>query len=409
MLMPSRLRLFTHSFSSLFPPPPSSPSSLYFKTFTSNSTSSIISSTKPTNISITNTTKPIPPQTILFIPPGIDPDQVTPNLILPGSNIVLGPYAGDAKVKEVQFVGSSVRPKDCPKDDRPEFAMLGRSNVGKSSLINSLVRKKEVALTSKKPGKTQLINHFLVNRSWTPERCADVARVGWKNVIEHVNVVLMWVAAPCDVNAKKGPWRHSTTSWCGTDGNTTPLLRHRTTAPTFRMTITRGLRNFANAPEATRMDWSAFTKGYFLNRDSLVSVLLLVDASVPPQKIDLDCANWLGRNNIPMTIVFTKCDKVKNSKGRRPDENIKSFQELIKENYKIHPPWIMTSSATGLGHGLCFVGLLKREDGLVFMFVKSSTRVLHIGLYNQVSNLEWIEIGLTFVLTGFPQMFQQVP
>ncbi|KAI7742733.1 hypothetical protein M8C21_009353 [Ambrosia artemisiifolia] len=284
MLMPSRLRLFTHSFSSLFPPP-SSPSSLSFKTFTSNSTSSIIPSTKPTNISITNTTKPILPQTILFIPPGIDPDQVTPNLILPGSNIVLGPYAGDAKVKEVQFVGSSVRPKDCPKDDRPEFAMLGRSNVGKSSLINSLVRKKEVALTSKKPGKTQLINHFLVNRS------------------------------------------------C-----------------------------FANAPEATRMDWSAFTKGYFLNRDSLVSVLLLVDASVPPQKIDLDCANWLGRNNIPMTIVFTKCDKVKNSKGRRPDENIKSFQELIKENYKIHPPWIMTSSATGLGHGLCFDGLLKHEE-----------------------------------------------
>nr|GEX13669.1 hypothetical protein [Tanacetum cinerariifolium] len=106
---------------------------------------------------------------------------------------------------------------------------------------------------------------------------------------------------------------------------------------------------FANAPESARMDWSSFTKGYFLNRESLVSVLLLVDASVPPQKIDLDCANWLGRNNIPMTIVFTKCDKMKNTKGKRPDENIQSFQELIKENYKIHPPWIMTSSATGLG------------------------------------------------------------
>ncbi|GJV65463.1 GTP-binding protein [Tanacetum coccineum] len=107
--------------------------------------------------------------------------------------------------------------------------------------------------------------------------------------------------------------------------------------------------SFANAPESARMDWSSFTKGYFLNRESLVSVLLLVDASVPPQKIDLDCANWLGRNNIPMTIVFTKCDKMKNTKGKRPDENIQSFQELIKENYKIHPPWIMTSSATGLG------------------------------------------------------------
>ena len=46
------------------------------------------------------------------------------------------------------------------------------------------------------------------------------------------------------------------------------------------------------------MDWSSFTKGYFLNRDTLVAVLLLIDASVPPQKIDLDCANWLGRNEV---------------------------------------------------------------------------------------------------------------
>lgn len=73
-------------------------------------------------------------------------------MVLPGSNIVLGPYAGHAQIKEVEFVKSSSRPKDCPKDDRPEFAILGRSNVGKSSLINALVRKKEVALTSKKPG-----------------------------------------------------------------------------------------------------------------------------------------------------------------------------------------------------------------------------------------------------------------
>lgn len=56
--------------------------------------------------------------------------------------------------------------------------------------------------------------------------------------------------------------------------------------------------SFANAPDAARMDWSSFTKGYFLNRETLVGVLLLVDASVPPQKIDLDCANWLGRNNV---------------------------------------------------------------------------------------------------------------
>lgn len=91
-------------------------------------------------------------RTVLFVPPGVDPDEVTEEMVLPGSNIVLGPYTGDAKIKEVDFVKSSNRPKDCPRDDRPEFAMLGRSNVGKSSLINFLVRKKDVALTSKKPG-----------------------------------------------------------------------------------------------------------------------------------------------------------------------------------------------------------------------------------------------------------------
>lgn len=52
---------------------------------------------------------------------------------------------------------------------------------------------------------------------------------------------------------------------------------------------------------------------------------------------------------IPLTFVFTKCDKMKGGKGTRPDENIRKFQELIRQNYQEHPPWIMTSSVTGLG------------------------------------------------------------
>ncbi|XP_039032029.1 GTP-binding protein At2g22870-like isoform X1 [Hibiscus syriacus] len=90
------------------------------------------------------------------------------------------------------------------------------------------------------------------------------------------------------------------------------------------------LLSFAKASDTARTDRSSFTKGYFLNRETLVAVLLLIDASVPPRKTDLDCANWLGRNNIPMTFVFTKCDKMKASKGKRPDENIKDFQEVIR-------------------------------------------------------------------------------
>lgn len=72
--------------------------------------------------------------------------------ILRGSNIVLSKYARDAQVVEAEFVKSSVRTEDCPSDGLPEFALVGRSNVGKSSLLNSLVRRKRLALTSKKPG-----------------------------------------------------------------------------------------------------------------------------------------------------------------------------------------------------------------------------------------------------------------
>ncbi|CAN1316879.1 GTP-binding protein At2g22870 [Linum perenne] len=190
-----------------------------------------VSASKAAKPSVSDPARSI--RTVLFVPPGVELEDVREDMILSGSNIVVGPYAGHSQIKDVGFVKSSARAKDCPKDDKPEFAILGRSNVGKSSLINSLVRKKEIALTSKKPGKTQLINHFLVNKSWY---LVDLPGYG-----------------------------------------------------------------FAKASDAARMDWSGFTKGYFLNRETLVAVLLLIDASVPPQKIDLDCANWLGRNNVGHT------------------------------------------------------------------------------------------------------------
>jgi len=72
------------------------------------------------------------------------------------------------------------------------------------------------------------------------------------------------------------------------------------------------LCSFAKASEAAKVDWSSFTKGYFLNRDTLVAVLLLIDASVPPQRIDFDCANWLGRNNVRCFFVFSlECNVVR--------------------------------------------------------------------------------------------------
>lgn len=70
------------------------------------------------------------------------------------------------RIKSVNFVKSSSKLDQCPKTNIPEYAFVGRSNVGKSSLINALTNRKKLALTSGNPGKTRLINHFLVNDAW---------------------------------------------------------------------------------------------------------------------------------------------------------------------------------------------------------------------------------------------------
>lgn len=70
------------------------------------------------------------------------------------------------EIKSAEFVISNADVKKCPADGRVEYAFIGRSNVGKSSLINMLTRNKKLAMTSATPGKTLLINHFLINKSW---------------------------------------------------------------------------------------------------------------------------------------------------------------------------------------------------------------------------------------------------
>ena len=69
-------------------------------------------------------------------------------------------------VKSASFVISNTEVAKCPQSKLPEYAFIGRSNVGKSSLINALCNKKKLAKTSSRPGKTQLINHFLINKEW---------------------------------------------------------------------------------------------------------------------------------------------------------------------------------------------------------------------------------------------------
>ncbi|KAG5031082.1 hypothetical protein JHK85_015064 [Glycine max] len=241
----------------------------------------------------------------LFVPP-----ETTVSLessrVLNGSNILLSNYANDAQVLQAEFVKSSVKTEDCPSDGIPEFALVGRSNVGKSSLLNSLVRRKKLALTSKKPGKTQCINHFRINNSWY---LVDLPGYGY-DLLPHILLL----------------YSHS-------------MLK-----------ILASVK-YASAPHELRMDWEKFTKDYFLNRSTLVSVFLLIDASIPAKQIDLDYASWLGQNQIPMTLIFTKCDKRKKKKngGKRPEDNVNDFQDLIRGFFQSVPPWIMTSSVTNQG------------------------------------------------------------
>jgi GTP-binding protein len=82
-------------------------------------------------------------------------------------------------ITEAQFISSSPHVSMCPRDPLPEYAFIGRSNVGKSSLINMLVQRKKLAKTSSTPGKTRLINHFKINNEWF---LADLPGYGYAKV-----------------------------------------------------------------------------------------------------------------------------------------------------------------------------------------------------------------------------------
>jgi GTP-binding protein len=83
------------------------------------------------------------------------------------------------KITSAEFISSNTRVDQCPKEQIPEYAFIGRSNVGKSSLINMLVERKNLARTSSTPGKTRLINHFKINGEWY---LADLPGYGYAKV-----------------------------------------------------------------------------------------------------------------------------------------------------------------------------------------------------------------------------------
>lgn len=181
-------------------------------------------------------------------------------------------------IKEAKFVISSEKIARCPKPTIPEYAFIGRSNVGKSSLINMLVNQSNLAKTSGKPGKTRLINHFIINDSWY---LVDLPGYG-----------------------------------------------------------------FARASKSDRLKWEVFIRNYLTGRENLYCVFVLIDIRLEPQPIDLDFMEWLGSNGVPFVMVFTKADKLSESKIA---EIVEHYHHKMLEDWEETPISFVTSATKALG------------------------------------------------------------
>ncbi len=132
-------------------------------------------------------------------------------------------------IKTADFIKSSGKWQECPEPNKPEYAFIGRSNVGKSSLINAMMNRKDLAKTSQTPGKTQLINHFLVNENWFLTDLpgygyAKVSKVQRKDfeklitnyILNRKNLVNLFVL----VDARHSPQKIDLEfiEWCGENG-----------------------------------------------------------------------------------------------------------------------------------------------------------------------------------------------
>ena len=185
-------------------------------------------------------------------------------------------------IQSASFVISSPDVMQCPQSTIPEYAFIGRSNVGKSSLINMLTHNPKLAKTSQKPGKTLLINHFLIN--------------------------------------------------VGTDQHW-----HLVDLPGY---------GFAQAGKKQRAKLKTMIERYCLLREALVSLFVLIDCRHEPQQIDLEFMEWLGEQEIPFAIVFTKADKLSKSKLAINTEN---YKQKLLEVWEELPPIFITSAEKGIG------------------------------------------------------------
>ena len=191
-------------------------------------------------------------------------------------------------IKKAQYIISSPDYEKCPVPDKPEYAFIGRSNVGKSSLINMLCNNDKLAKTSNSPGKTQMINHFEIN---------SVSKVG----------------------------EYDETKWYLVD------------LPGY---------GFAKISLNSRRRWEQMIENYLRKRENLVNVFVLIDSRHVPQKLDLEFIKNLNLWQIPFTLIFTKADKEKQAVVSK---NIKSFLESLRTTQQFLPQHFVSSSVKKLG------------------------------------------------------------
>ncbi|HEX4878077.1 MAG TPA: ribosome biogenesis GTP-binding protein YihA/YsxC [Chitinophagaceae bacterium] len=157
------------------------------------------------------------------------------------------------EIVSAKYIISSATWKQCPPPSLAEYAFIGRSNVGKSSLINMLTNKKGLAKISATPGKTQLINHFEV------------------------------------ISSDKKKW-------------------FLVDLPGY---------GYAKVSQRSRNNWGNMIESYIRKRENLINLFVLIDSRHEPQTIDIAFINQLGEWQVPFAIVFTKADKNKPGATKR--------------------------------------------------------------------------------------------